>query len=128
MMGGGMMGRGPGGMSGEGWEIRRYLASLKAGLGVTAQQEPAWNDYADAVMGAGEPVRGLHRTMFEAMDTASWQERREMMNRMFQARMQAYDTVHAAAEKLLPRLDPPQRAKAAEVLPGLARQRGMMGR
>jgi hypothetical protein len=64
------------------------------------------------------------------MGTGTWEERRDMMNRMFEAREQAFDTVHGAAEKLLPSLDASQRAMAATRLPGLADRRhgsGMMG-
>ena len=51
--------------------------------------------------GVGEQMQGLHQTMFESMGTASWQERRNLMNQMFQARRQAADTVHDAATKLM---------------------------
>ena len=74
----------------------------------------------------GEQMQGLHQTMFESMSTASWQERRNLMNQMFQARQQASDMVHEAATKLLLALDPAQRAKAQSILPGLTYGRGMM--
>jgi hypothetical protein len=134
MMGGGgpgggpgMMGGGGGGMMGGSWNTGSYLDSLKTELGITAKQEPAWKDYADTVSGVGEQMQGLHQTMFESMGTASWQERRDMMNQMFQARQQAFGSVHEAAEKLLPALDPAQKAKAQTTLPGLAYGRGRMG-
>jgi LTXXQ motif family protein len=122
----GMMGGGPGMMGGS-WNTGSYLDSLKTQLGITENQEPAWKDYADTVSGVGEQMQGLHQSMFEAMGTASWQESRDMMNQMFQARQQAFDTVHAAADKLMPALDPAQRGKAQRSLPGLAYGRGMMG-
>ena len=50
-----------------------------------------------------------------------------MMNQMFQARQQAFDTVHEAADKLTAVLDPAQREKAQRSFPGLAYGRGMMG-
>jgi len=133
MMGGGgggpgrgMMGGG-GGMMGYAWNTGSYLESLKSQLGITAKQEPAWKDYADTVSGVGERMQGLHQTVFDSMGTASWQERRNMMNQMFQARQQAYDTVHEAADKLLPALSPAQKSIAQNVLPGLPYGRGMMG-
>jgi hypothetical protein len=129
MMGatGGMM-RGAPGMMGGSWNTVTYLDSLKGRLAIKASQETAWKDYADTVSGVGEQMQGLHQTMFEAMGTASWQERRDMMNGMFQARQQAFDTVHAAAVRLLPSLDAAQKATAQQVLPGLAFGPGMMGR
>lgn len=132
MMGGG---RGPGmvnggggpGMMGGDWNTNNYLASLKTELGITPKEEPAWKDYADTVSGIGEQMQGLHQTMFDAMGTASWQERRDMMNQMFQARQQASDTVQDAATRLMSALDPAQKTKARLMLPGFAYGRGMMG-
>jgi LTXXQ motif family protein len=123
--GSGMMG-GRGGMMGGGWNTASYLASLKSELNITPNQEAAWKNYADAVSGTSEQMQGLHQTMFDAMGTASSQERRDMMNGMFEARQQAFDTVHDAANKLLLVLDPSQKAKAEQTLPGLAFRRGMM--
>jgi len=50
-----------------------------------------------------------------------------MMNQMFQARQQAFDSVHGAATKLMSALDPGQQAKARNSLPGLGYGPGMMG-
>jgi hypothetical protein len=127
-------GMGPGMMGGSGpWshgtDAASYLERLKADLGITAEQEPAWKAYTETVQGAAGQMQGAHQTMYDAMGTASWQERRDMMNRMFEARQQSFDTVHTAAEKLLPSLTQAQQTKAARVLPGLAaRGPGMMGR
>ena len=123
----GMMGGGPGMMGGFG-NTESYLASLKAELGISTSQEAAWKDYADTVSGVQTQMQGLHQTMFDAMGTASWEERRDMMNRMFQARQQAFDTVHEAANKLMTALTPAQQTKARRSLPGLAFGPGMMGR
>ncbi len=129
MMGGagpGMMGGGPGMMGGY-WNTGTYLDALKSQLGITTQEESAWKEYADTVSGTSEQMQGLHQSMFESMGTATWQERRGMMDQMFKARQQAYGAVHDAATKLLSALDPAQRAKAQSILPGLAYGRGMMG-
>ena len=109
---------------GHGWgygDPAGYLNDLKTAIGITAMQEPAWTEYASSVKGAAEEMQGVHRSMYEAMGTANWEERRDMMNRMFQARQQTFATVHTAAEKLLPVLDPDQRARAELRLPGLVR-------
>lgn len=125
MMGGGTMG---GGMMGGLWTTPRYLDALKTELGITGVEEPAWKDYADTVSGVSEQMQGLHQSMFQAMGTASWEERRDLMNGMFEARRQAYDTVHEAAGKLMGALSPDQQQKARYMLPGLAYGHGMMGR
>jgi hypothetical protein len=129
MMGAGMMGGGMGpGMMGGYWNTASYLDGLKTRLGITAGQEPAWKDYSDTVTGVGEQMQALHQTMFEAMGTASWQERRDLMNSMFQSRQQASDSVYQAATKLMAILDPVQKARAQQILPGLAYRHGMMMR
>lgn len=124
--GAGMMGHGGWGFA----DPAAYLGDLKVVLGITTAQEPAWNVYADAVNGAADQMRGAHATMFDAMGTATWQERRDMMNRMFETRRESFDKVHAAAQQLLPQLDAAQRTKAETRLPGLVspgRGHGMMG-
>ena len=128
MRGGGpnMMG-GSGGMMGGYWNTGSYLDALKTQLAISPNEESAWKEYADTISGIGEQMQGLHQTMFEAMGTASWQERRNLMNGMFQARQQAFDTVHEAATKLMSTLGPSQKAKAQSILPGLAYGRGTMG-
>ncbi len=72
----------------------RYLHGLKTQLGITANQERAWKEYADAVSGISEQMQALHQTRFNSMGAASWEERCNLMNQMFQARQQAFDTVH----------------------------------
>jgi len=80
------------------------------------------------VSGVRAQMQELHQTMFDAMATASWEERRDMMNRTFQARQQAFESVHGAADKLMTVLTSAQQTKARRILPGLAFGRGMMGR
>jgi hypothetical protein len=130
---GAMMGNGPGmmqhgpGMMGHNWNTASYLDALKTQLGITEAQQPAWKDYADTLSTTAGQMQGAHETMFEAMGTASWQERRNMMNRMFDVRQQSFDTIHKAAGRLLPELDRTQQAKAQQILPGLRAHHGMMG-
>jgi protein CpxP len=125
----GMRGGGGPPMAGMYGDPASYLDGLKARLGITSAQEPAWNAYADTVSGAATQMRAAHQSLYEAMGTATWQERRDMMNRMFESRQQAFDTVHTAAQKLLPSLTPEQQTTADGVLPGLREPgRGMTGR
>jgi len=77
--------QGPG-MMGDGWGFNdptAYLDALKQYLAISSRQEVAWNQYADAVKDASAQMADAHRVMFQAMGTATWQERRDMMNRMF---------------------------------------------
>ncbi len=122
-MGGGRMGRG---MMGGRWNMPRYLDALKTRLAITPEQETLWKEYANTVAGVAEQMQGAHQTMYEAMGTATWEERQQMMNEMFQARQQAARTVHEAAVKLLAGLTPEQKTQAETLLPGLAFRPGMM--
>jgi hypothetical protein len=64
-------------------------------------------------------MKAMHDSAFQTMRTATPQERRDMMNTMFEARKISFDTVNDAAMKLLPVLTPAQQAKARTSLPGL---------
>ncbi len=109
------------------WNTDTYLDALKMQLAITTAEEAAWKDYADTVAGVAAQLQGLHQLIFEAMGTASWLERRRLMNRMLLARQQAFDMVHESATGLLAALDPVQKTKAQSILPGLVRGSGMMG-
>jgi len=118
-----MAGTGPGRGGGPGlarmYDPASYLAGLKTQLGITPEQEAPWADYARIVEGHAKQMQDLHASLWQSMPTATWQERRDMMNRMFQSRNEAHATVQAAAEKLLPSLTPAQRSRASTMLPGL---------
>jgi hypothetical protein len=125
---GGGAGMGPGGGQGRGGgpgfgrglnDPATYLAGLKTELGITPAQEPAWTEYADTVQGVAGQMQAMHTSVFASMQTATWQERRDMMNGMFASRDAAHGLVRDAANKLLPSLTPAQKAKAATTLPGL---------
>jgi hypothetical protein len=117
---GGGQGRGGGPGFGRGLnDPATYLAGLKTELGITAAQEPAWSEYAEAVQGVAGQMQAMHASVFDSMQTATWQERRDMMNTMFQSRDTAHGIVEDAAKKLLPSLTPTQATKAATTLPGL---------
>ena len=119
-----MMGGGPAGMGHRFSDPASYLEALKSELGITAAQEKAWKAYADAISGAAAQMRAIHQTMWESMYTATWEERRDMMNRAFQAREQAFKAVADAAKALMPALNERQQGQAEIILPGMARRSG----
>jgi hypothetical protein len=126
MTGPGPFVRGAGlGVSGQGGndaDPGAYLFGLKGALGITPAQEPAWTEYADMVKGVTWQMQRVRELASGAIDTATPQERHIMMDRVSQAQQRAFDTVHEAAEELLAALDPMQRNKAEDCLPGLAGQ------
>lgn len=115
--------RGPGGGMGRHGMMMSdpasYLDGLKAQLKITTAQEDAWATYAAAVKDHATQMQAAHKTMFEAMGTATWQERRDMMNSMFATRQQAMTAVHDAAGTLAGVLTPKQRSQATGILPGM---------
>ena len=104
-----------------------YLAALKAELAITPAQEPAWAAYSAVVRENAEAMRQAHENIFAAMPTASWAERRDMMNGMFQARDTTQARVREAAEAQLPQLTAAQRSRAPALLPGLRQPMGGRG-
>lgn len=118
----GMMGRGRGGMGRHFGDQAAYLDGVKAELAITEAQAAAWKTYADVAATAGTQMQALHQSMWEAMGTATWEERRDMMNRSFQARQQIFQSVQDAAQALLPSLSDRQKGMAEYILPGLARR------
>lgn len=96
-----------------------YLDGLKSQLKITAAQEDAWATYAVAIKEHATQMQAAHQTMFEAMGTSTWEERRDMMNNMFATRQQAMTAVHDAANTLAAALTPAQKNQAAGILPGM---------
>ena len=96
-----------------------YLANLKQDLAITPDQAAAWQQYTQVVEDTAGQMKAMHDSAFQTMQTATPQERRDIMNSMFDARKASFDMVHDAATKLLPSLTPAQQAKAATSLPGL---------
>ena len=60
-------------------------------------------------------MQAVHKTMFQAMGTATWQGRRDLMSTLFSTRQPA---MHDAAEK----------SQAASILPGNGRPGMRTGR
>jgi len=103
------------------------LADMKRKLGITEKQTPAWDTYSRAVIDAAASLRAQHQSHM-AMTHGSADDHIAVMTRMHEQRQQALDIMKTAAQTLLGALDEGQRAKAREILPGLASFRlGMMG-
>jgi len=114
----GMMG-GPGGMhaglGGPGWMMGgdpvavtdQQLSQLKTNLGITPEQEDAWNGYAEAVKGQAGLMAAHHAAM--AGSTAVTPEQRQSLHQQGWTQMQA---VVDATQNLYAVLTPEQQAKA----------------
>jgi hypothetical protein len=101
------------------WTMRTYWDELKKRMGIKPHQEAAWKKYSMSIDQASAQSGGHDSSMLEAMGTATWHERCQMMNRSFKGE-QAADVARKAAAELLPVLDTQQKAAAPAVLPGVA--------
>ena len=100
------MGRGP--ALGRVADPSAYLDGLKGQLGITAAQATSWDAFAEVVKAQAAQMLNLHRTMGDAMPTATW------------GTAASFLAVQEAALKLEPALTAGQRTKAADILPGLS--------
>jgi hypothetical protein len=148
-MGHGMMGgmhhdMGPGRMNGMGPRMKHGRAdqtfsdpagldAWKAELAITPAQAPAWTRYAKAVQTAATAVKaGQESVDPEVVSKMTPVDRFAFMSKMRAQRQTQLEAVRAAAEELLVTLDETQKARAADILPGLAfdlgqRQGGFAG-
>jgi len=126
----GMGGHGPGMMKGPGMMHGRQgaafadptqLVTLKAELGITATQETAWNTYAKAVQDAAAAMRSARESVDpSAVSKMTPSERFAFVTRMREQAQKRFEAVGTAADELLGALDDTQKAKARDILPGLA--------
>jgi hypothetical protein len=127
-----MMGMGHGGMAGAFADPAQF-DTLKTELGITTAQESAWKAYANAVQETAASMRASHENVdMNAIHGMSVEDRQAFMKGMREQGDKAFGTVKAAAEEMLAALDDTQKAKAKEILPGLATpghvmMGGMMG-
>lgn len=129
----GHMGMGPGMMKGHGMgpmmgrsqgtfgDPAARLATAKTEIGIKPEQQAAWDAYAKVVTDAATAARGQRETINpDTIFKMDAKERQAFIAKMQEQRQQNFKTVSAAAETLLAQLDDAQKAKAREVLPGLA--------
>jgi hypothetical protein len=96
------------------------LDGLKAALGITAAQEPAWDDYAAMVNGVATQMRMVLDIVHQSMETATTAQRADLAGRLVEARRRASVAMREATDDLLAALEPAQRSIATARLPGAA--------
>jgi hypothetical protein len=120
----GMGGHGPGMMRGP-WGAARansaQLAALKGELGITAAQETAWSRYATAVQDAAAAMQTTRESLDPtAVSKMTPSDRFAFVSKMREQAQKQFEAVRTAANELLAVLDDTQKAKADNLLPGLA--------
>lgn len=123
-MGPGMMtgmGQGHGPMAGGFADPAAHLASLKTELGITPQQQSAWDAYAKVVEDTAASMKAQRQGVdMTAVHNMSDPDRQAFMTQMRDQQDKAFQSLKAADGEFLAVLDDTQKAKAREVLPGLA--------
>ena len=97
------------------------IEALKGELGITSAQEPAWTDYVKALQDAAAAMKTTRDNVDrDAVGKMSPQDRYAFMTKMREQRQKQFEAVKATADRLVAALDDRQKAKAQEILPGLA--------
>jgi hypothetical protein len=122
-MGPGMMHEGPGSAFADPAQIE----TLKGELRITAAQQVAWNKYAKAVQDAAAAKRTVRESVDpSAVGRMTPSERFAFVSKMREQGRKQFEAVSTAAKELLAVLDEAQKAKASDLLPGLAFGQGPM--
>ena len=117
----GQMGPGMRGGPGQTFFDPARIDTLKAELGITAAQEPAWTKYTKAVTDAAAAAQTARADVDpDTVSKMTPADRFAFVSKMREQRQTQFDTVKTAADELLATLDDTQKAKARETLPGLA--------
>ncbi|GHD43341.1 hypothetical protein GCM10017083_09350 [Thalassobaculum fulvum] len=100
--------------------VEGRIAFLKAEIGITEAQQPAWDAFATALRANAETMRAMHQKMAERMQSGvkPWPDRIAGMAAMMSARGDALKTVEQAVRPLYDALSEDQRAKADALLSG----------
>jgi hypothetical protein len=109
------------GRAGLGFADPDELETLKTELKITAAQEQAWAKYAKAVQDAAAGMKSARESVDpEAVGKMSPADRYAFVSKMREQAQERFGAVKSAADELLATLDATQKAKANDILPGLA--------
>jgi hypothetical protein len=119
-----MKGMGPGvmhGGPGQTFADPARIDAWKADLAITAAQEPAWTNYTKAIQDAAASMKTAREIVDpDVVSKMTPADRFAFVTKWREQGQAQFDAVKAAAEELLATLDAMQKAKAGDILPGLA--------
>lgn len=134
-LGGGMMGCGMGGMMGMmgqrgklAMHIDGRIAFIKAELGITEAQEPAWDEFQKAMRAHFSQMQNMHQSMMSRMMGMMSGGNRKPMPvpealstriAMMESHLAEMKTMQAAVDKLYSALDAKQKEKADQLATGM---------
>lgn len=103
------------------------IDGLKAELAITPAQEPAWSKYVRAVHDAAAMMKSTRESIDpNVVGKMTPPDRFAFVTKMREQGHKQFGAVKTAAEELLATLDAIQKAKANDILPGLAFGPGSM--
>jgi hypothetical protein len=103
------------------------IDTLKGELGITAAQEAAWSKYTKAVQDAAAAMKTARESVDpSAVHGMTPSDRFAFVTKMREQGQKQFEAVRTAANDLLAVLDDAQKAKANDILPGLAFGPGSM--
>jgi hypothetical protein len=106
---------------GQNFSDQARIGALKAELAITPAQEPAWAKYAKAVHDAAATMKTARESVDpEAVRKVSPADRFAFVTKTREQGQTRFEPVKATADELLATLDATQKAKAGDILPGLA--------
>lgn len=109
MMGDGM---GQGMMMGHGPMLEGRLAYLKAELGITEAQTPAWDGYVSVLKGRADAMQSMHATMMQAMQSGTAMARMDAHAKHMEAMVEGMKALRPATDALYKVLSDDQKKKA----------------
>jgi LTXXQ motif family protein len=131
-MGGGMMGCGMGGMMGQRGNMAAHIdgriAFIKAELGITDAQKPAWDEFESAMRAHFAQMQEMRQTMMSRMqgmmsgENAKPMPVTEMLSTriaMMESHLAEMKSMQSAVEKLYASLDAKQKEKANQIVSGM---------
>jgi hypothetical protein len=109
------------GRAGVGLADPAQLETLKAELEITPAQEQAWSKYIKAVQDSAAAMKTTRESVDpDAVSKMTPADRYAFVSKMREQGQRQFGAVKTAADELLATLDATQKAKATEILPGLA--------
>lgn len=117
-------GGGPGmmhGAAGPTFADPAQIERLKGELAITPAQEPAWSKYAKTIQDAATAMKTTREGVDpDALSKMTPADRFAFVTKMREQGQKRLESVKTAAEELLATLDDTQKARARDILPGLA--------
>lgn len=96
--------------------IEGRIAFLKAELGITAEQEPQWSAFADALRAQAKTMQSARATMMGQRGSATWPDRLARHEQALSERLAALKAIEGPVKSLYAVLSEQQQHRADELM------------